>query len=230
MVAVLAVQSQPVLSLQFGEMQGDFAKLQGQRRLIPAEGPRLSMGWLGLSLVQGAGRPSFHSREGRFRHTAPVFVRGHSRSLVQCPLSGLLSDIDPSLDEFPAIGTGNFLLQTGKGIAPNSELRMSACRCKSGHRGRTSARPLMTHSGHGAVQQRKRPDDAEVKARVTNVFSTNGSKIARLSDEAPSGGHRGCESQSSERGWRHADRLRFAICFIKLSPAAALRAAQFQLP
>ena len=53
------------LSLQFGEMQGDFAKLQGQRRLIPAEGPRISMGWIGLSLIQGAGRPSFQSREGR---------------------------------------------------------------------------------------------------------------------------------------------------------------------
>ena len=61
------------LSLQFWEMQGDFAKLQGQRRLIPAEGPRISMGWIGLSLILGAGRPSFHSREGRFRNTAPVF-------------------------------------------------------------------------------------------------------------------------------------------------------------
>jgi hypothetical protein len=61
------------LSLQFGEIQGDFAKLQGERRLIPAECPRISMGWIGLSLIQGAGRPSFHSREGRFRNTAPVF-------------------------------------------------------------------------------------------------------------------------------------------------------------
>ena len=31
------------------------------------------------------------------------------------------------LDDFPAIRTGNFLLQTGKTIAPNSELRTSAC-------------------------------------------------------------------------------------------------------
>ena len=54
-------------------MQGDFAELQGQRRFIPAEGPRISMGWVGLSLIQGAGRPSFHNREGRFRNTAPVF-------------------------------------------------------------------------------------------------------------------------------------------------------------
>ena len=29
--------------------------------------------WIGLSLIQGAGRPSFYSREGRFRNTAPVF-------------------------------------------------------------------------------------------------------------------------------------------------------------
>ena len=28
------------------------------------------MGWIGLSLIQGAGRPSFYSREGRFRNTA----------------------------------------------------------------------------------------------------------------------------------------------------------------
>jgi hypothetical protein len=43
---------------------------RGQHRLIPAESPRTSMGWLGLSLFQGAGRSSFHSREGRFRNTA----------------------------------------------------------------------------------------------------------------------------------------------------------------
>ncbi|MGE5259356.1 MAG: hypothetical protein ACM3MH_00610, partial [Actinomycetota bacterium] len=36
-----------------------------------------------------------------------------------------------SLDEFPAIGSGNFLLQTGKGIALNSEMRMSACWSKA---------------------------------------------------------------------------------------------------
>ena len=47
-------------------MQGDFAKLQGRPRLIQAEGLRISMGWMGLSLIQGAGRPSFHSREGGF--------------------------------------------------------------------------------------------------------------------------------------------------------------------
>jgi hypothetical protein len=40
------------------------------------------------------------------------------------------------LDEFPAIRTGNILFQTGKGIAPNSELRMTACGAKQ-----TSQRP-----------------------------------------------------------------------------------------
>ena len=72
------------LSLQIGEMQGDFAKLQGQRRLIPAKGPRISMGWIGVSLIQGAARPSFHSREA-----APVFL-GDS-ALNSMSASGLLS-------------------------------------------------------------------------------------------------------------------------------------------
>ena len=36
------------------------------------------MGWIGLSLTQGAGRPSFHSREGRFRNTAPVLGDIHA--------------------------------------------------------------------------------------------------------------------------------------------------------
>ena len=66
------------LSLQFGEMQGDFSKLQGRRRLIQTEGLRISMGCIGLSLIQGAGRPSFHSREGRFRSAG--VLRRHLRS------------------------------------------------------------------------------------------------------------------------------------------------------
>ena len=78
------------LSLQFGEMQGDFAKLQGQRRLIPAEGPCISMGWIGLSLIQEAGRPSFQSRERPFRNTAPATFT----QLSSMSASGLLSDID----------------------------------------------------------------------------------------------------------------------------------------
>ena len=41
--------------------------------LSQQKGARISMGSMGLSLIQGAGRPSFHSREGRFRTTAPVF-------------------------------------------------------------------------------------------------------------------------------------------------------------
>jgi hypothetical protein len=57
------------LSLQFGEMQGDFARLQGQRRLIPAEGPRISMGWIGLSLIQEQG--DHHSIAGKVDFETP---------------------------------------------------------------------------------------------------------------------------------------------------------------
>ena len=70
-------------------MQGDFAKLQGRRRLIQAEGLRISMGWIGFSLIQGAGRPALHSRERRFRNTAPCFTQLSSMSA-----SGHLSGID----------------------------------------------------------------------------------------------------------------------------------------
>jgi len=52
-------------------MQGDFAKLQGQRRLIPAEGLRISMGWIGLSLIQGQG--DHHSIAGKVDLEASVF-------------------------------------------------------------------------------------------------------------------------------------------------------------
>ena len=47
------------------------------------------MGWIGFSLIQGAGRPALHSRERRFRNTAPCFTQLSSMSA-----SGLLSDID----------------------------------------------------------------------------------------------------------------------------------------
>jgi hypothetical protein len=46
-------------------MQGDFAKLQGWRRLFPAETHRISMAWMGLSLIQEQGDELSHSREGR---------------------------------------------------------------------------------------------------------------------------------------------------------------------
>jgi hypothetical protein len=46
-------------------MQGDFAKLQGWRRLFPAETHRISMAWMALSLIQEQGDESSHSREGR---------------------------------------------------------------------------------------------------------------------------------------------------------------------
>jgi hypothetical protein len=52
---------------------------------------------------------------------------------VETPLPACTNPLkhETSLDEFPAIGTGNFLLQAGKGITPNSELRMSAYWCKA---------------------------------------------------------------------------------------------------
>jgi hypothetical protein len=37
------------------------------------------------------------------------------------------------LDEFPAIGTGNFLFQTGKTIALTANGKMSACWREAGH-------------------------------------------------------------------------------------------------
>jgi hypothetical protein len=51
------------LSLQFAELQGDFAKLQGQCHFIPAESPRISMRWIGLSLFKEQG--NHHSIAGK---------------------------------------------------------------------------------------------------------------------------------------------------------------------
>ena len=80
-------------------MQGDFAKLQGQRRLIPAEGPRISMGWIGVSLTQEQGDPhsiagkvdletprrcssaTFHAGQFNVRFRAPF---GHRRMARRC--------------------------------------------------------------------------------------------------------------------------------------------------
>lgn len=45
-------------------MQGDFARLQGQHASSRHKTPASQRVWIGFSLIQGAGRPSFHSREG----------------------------------------------------------------------------------------------------------------------------------------------------------------------
>jgi hypothetical protein len=45
------------LSLQFGEMQGDLAQLQGQCLHIQQKTPCISVAWMGFSLIRGAGRP-----------------------------------------------------------------------------------------------------------------------------------------------------------------------------
>ena len=60
----LCCQSEANLSLPaIWEMQGDFAELQGRRRLVPAEDPGISMGWIGVSLTQEQGDP--HSIAGK---------------------------------------------------------------------------------------------------------------------------------------------------------------------
>ena len=47
------------LSLQFGELQGDLAQLQGQCLHIQQKTPCISVAWMGFSLIGGAGRPKF---------------------------------------------------------------------------------------------------------------------------------------------------------------------------
>ena len=72
-------------------MQGNFAKMQGQRRLIPAEGPRILMRCIGLSLMQG----DHHSIAGKIDLETPR--RCSLVTLTQLSsmsASGLLSDID----------------------------------------------------------------------------------------------------------------------------------------
>ena len=59
----------------------------------------MSMGWIGLSLIQGAGRPSFHSREGRFRNTAPLFFGDIHAAQFNVRFWGFLSDIDAWLTD-----------------------------------------------------------------------------------------------------------------------------------
>jgi hypothetical protein len=51
------------LSLQFGEMQGDFDEMQGGGKRNPAETLWISEAWMGLSLLQEqGGYPSLAGR------------------------------------------------------------------------------------------------------------------------------------------------------------------------
>lgn len=72
---------------------------------------------------------------------------------------------ETSLGEFPAIGTGNFLLQTGKSIALNSELRMSACWREADIVHTDSHCPLLTHSGYSANPPMVRRSDRKASGR-----------------------------------------------------------------
>ena len=66
-------------------------KLQGERRLIPAEGPRISMGWIGFLLIQGGGRPSFQAGKVDLETACPVCSLATFTQFSSMSASGLLS-------------------------------------------------------------------------------------------------------------------------------------------
>ena len=66
------------LSLQFGELQGDLAQLQGQCLHIQAEDPCISVAWMGFSLIRGAGRPQFLAGKVELERRV-VFFESNSR-------------------------------------------------------------------------------------------------------------------------------------------------------
>ena len=61
------------LSLQFGELQGDMAKLQGQCLHIPAEDPLHLSGLDGFLPNSTSREATTLSREARIKITVPVF-------------------------------------------------------------------------------------------------------------------------------------------------------------
>ena len=95
--------------LQFGELQGDLAKLQGQCLHFPAEDPLHLSDLVGFLPNSRSRETKILSREGRIRITVPVFLEtnlgsltdtrsrtrdvcftsksGHARRPHQCPLS-----------------------------------------------------------------------------------------------------------------------------------------------
>ena len=75
------------LSLQFGELQGDVAQLQGTMPSQQQKTPCISVGWMGFSLIRGAGRTIILSRESRIRNTVPVFFEIHSRVINGHPIA-----------------------------------------------------------------------------------------------------------------------------------------------
>jgi hypothetical protein len=59
-VAAGAVPIEPVSSLHFGQMQGDFRKMQGGGNHDLAKSHQISIAWDGVSLLKRAGRSREH--------------------------------------------------------------------------------------------------------------------------------------------------------------------------
>ena len=82
---------------------------------------------------------------------------------VETPLPACTNPLEheTSLDEFPAIGTENFLSLTGNRIAPNSEFGMSVYWREADIPADPNTSPLMTHSGHSSATKQCPGSDGE---------------------------------------------------------------------
>jgi hypothetical protein len=84
-VVVDAAPIEPVSSLHFGQMQGDFRKMQGGPRRNLAKSHQISIAWNGVSLLKRAGK----SREN---HLCPAGWRSRLRpDTGDCPLEPVLA-------------------------------------------------------------------------------------------------------------------------------------------
>ncbi len=80
-----AAPIEPVSSLHFGQMQGDFHKMQGGGRRNLAKSHQISIAWNGVSLLKRAGK----SREN---HLCPAGWRSRLRpDTGDCPLEPVLA-------------------------------------------------------------------------------------------------------------------------------------------
>ena len=80
-----AAPIEPVSSLHFGQMQGDFRKMQGGPRRNLAKSHQISIAWNGVSLLKRAGK----SREN---HLCPAGWRSRLRpDTGDCPLEPVLA-------------------------------------------------------------------------------------------------------------------------------------------
>jgi hypothetical protein len=123
-MAVDAVCCEPVSSLQFGEMQGDFRKMQGGGRQNLAKSHQISIAWNGVSLLKRAGK----SREN---HLCPAAWR--SRCAQNWGLSartriGFEPPASPFLGMSVGIlGTDSMGLRTGYANAAAKLLGLNRC-------------------------------------------------------------------------------------------------------